>query len=472
MTRNRTLIGNLLLLSTLAVGSVGWEGAAHAQGSCTCISCSLRLSAGEPGQLGWGNPSGGEGEQTYSDAFRIGGRWSATATNGGTGGRGNPITLRWGFALDGSPIPGGQVSGESTDDSNLISYLDGKFGAGVGGSDLTQRPWFTYFSSSFDRWSSLAGLTYVYEPADDGATMYTVTQQGTFGGPGGQIGVRADVRIGGHALDGPSNVLAYNFFPNAGEMVIDTSETDNFTSSSNNFRFLRNTIMHEHGHGLGFNHVESSNSSQLMEPFLSTGFDGPQFDDILAAQRNYGDALEKNGGNDTPARASPLGTLSPGITRSVGTSASGAAVSSNQTDFVSIDDESDVDFFRISLVDAGLLTITLTPRGPTYNEGPQGGAQAAINTAAQSDLTLSLVAPDAITTLLTVNAGGLGVAETISNFPAFIGDYFIRVGGLTNERIQMYRLQASLGSSVIPEPMTLGVFSLAVPMLICRTRRG
>ena len=34
-------------------------------------------------------------------------------------------------------------------------------------------------------------------------------------------------------------------------MVIDTGDLGNFTNSGGNYRFFRNVIMHEHGHGLG-----------------------------------------------------------------------------------------------------------------------------------------------------------------------------------------------------------------------------
>ena len=67
--------------------------------------------------------------------------------------------------------------------------------------------------------------------------------------------------------------------------------------------------MHEAMHALGVNHVYSSTASFLVEPTITTGFDGPQLDDILGMQRLYGDALEKNGGNNSYAAATALGAL-------------------------------------------------------------------------------------------------------------------------------------------------------------------
>lgn len=461
---------SVLILAAVALGSLP---AVHAHGAtngggCFCVSCHLaRYGAGGAAV----DPS--QAEQAVSAPFRIGARWTSTSATPNAPTQGTPVTLRWSIVPDGTAIPGGQVAGESSDGSNLISYMDGIFGTGPGGLDLTQRPWFTHYSSSFARWSALSGLSYIFEPNDDGSDLYTfVPGSGTFGGLGGQAGVRGDVRISGHAIDGPNGVLAYNFFPSIADMVIDTSESSNFASSSNNFRFLRNVLMHEHGHGLGFAHLESSNSSQLMEPFINASFDGPQFDDILAVQRSYGDAREKGLGNDTAARATVLGSVSLGGPQlQIGTSAGATSVvSSTQTDFVSIDDDSDIDFYRVTTLEQGGLTITLTPRGPTYNEGPQGGAQSSFVSSALGNLTLAVVGPDLLTTLISVNLTGLGGIETIT-LPVLGGaNYFVRVGGVSNQ-IQMYLLQVSLVSGVIPEPGALvwvGVVGLG---LVARKRR-
>ena len=461
---------SVLILAAVALGSLP---AVHAHGAtsgggCFCVSCHLaRYGAGGAAV------DLSQAEQAVSAPFRIGARWTSTSATPNAPTQGTPVTLRWSIVPDGTAIPGGQVAGESSDGSNLISYMDGIFGTGPGGSDLTQRPWFTHYSSSFARWSALSGLSYIFEPNDDGSDLYTfVPGSGTFGGLGGQAGVRGDVRISGHAIDGPNGVLAYNFFPSIADMVIDTSESSNFASSSNNFRFLRNVLMHEHGHGLGFAHLESSNSSQLMEPFINASFDGPQFDDILAVQRSYGDAREKGLGNDTAARATVLGSVSLGGPQlQIGTSAGATSVvSSTQTDFVSIDDDSDIDFYRVTTLEQGGLTITLTPRGPTYNEGPQGGAQSSFVSSALGNLTLAVVGPDLLTTLISVNLTGLGGIETIT-LPVLGGaNYFVRVGGVSNQ-IQMYLLQVSLVSGVIPEPGALVWVGVVGMGLVARKRR-
>jgi hypothetical protein len=99
--------------------------------------------------------------------------------------------------------------------------MDNTFGAGVG-SDLTQRPWFHIFEDSLGRLQSLGGLTYNFVTHDDGVAMRF-----------NNIGIldqRADIRIMGKNIDGnvSQNTLAYNSYPNDGDMTIDTSNGDYF----------------------------------------------------------------------------------------------------------------------------------------------------------------------------------------------------------------------------------------------------
>src|SRR5262245_10340439 len=72
-------------------------------------------------------------------------RWSNTATNPSTGPQGTPVTITWSLAPDGTDIPADLFG---TVDSGLIGFLDEYIGAGPGGSDLKQRPWFTYFDQA------------------------------------------------------------------------------------------------------------------------------------------------------------------------------------------------------------------------------------------------------------------------------------------------------------------------------------
>ncbi len=183
------------------------------------------------------------GGQQGVDTLQLTSRWSSTATDGGGLGQGDPTVLTWSIVPDDITSISG-YAGEPASASNLVSFLDSTRGAGPGGSDLTQRPWFSVFSESFARWSELTGIEYVYSAADDGAALGTLS---------GALGTRGDIRIGGHYIDGQSgsNILAYNFYPNNGDMVLDTSNVNSYSDTSNDSRAFRNTVTHEAGHGIG-----------------------------------------------------------------------------------------------------------------------------------------------------------------------------------------------------------------------------
>ena len=378
----------------------------------------------------------GSGNQFAPFQFSDTSRWSSTATNGGGLTQGDPTTLTWSFARDGVSING--FNGEPTSPSNLIGFLGSIYGVTTNDTIFTDEPWFPLFQSYLNRWAQLSGLTYVYEPNDDG---------GTFGSLPGVTGVRGDIRIGGHFIDGQSGVLAYNFFPNNGDMVIDTGDSNFFGGTANNSRALRNVLSHENGHGIGLNHVcpvIGGINGRLMEPFINLSIDGPQFDDILAAQRGYGDSFEKNGGNNAIATATPLGPIASGQTIQRGTNANDNQVVPAEVDFLSLDDDSDLDFFSFTVVNGISVDINLTPLGPTYLSGPQSSngsctAGTSFNSAAQNDLTLQLISSNGSTVLQTSNLGGLQVAENIASGPLPAGTYFVRISGTSNAA-QMYRL--------------------------------
>ncbi len=373
--------------------------------------------------------------------FSDGARWSTTFTNGSGLTQGDPTTLRWGIVTDGTFISSG--FGELAGGSSLIQFMDSLYGDnGVADNgDLTQKPWFTIFSSSFNRLAQISGLTYTYFAINSQSTGFVSIADGST-----SSATVPEILIGGHSIDGQSgsNTLAYNYFPSTGDMVIDTDNTSFFSGTLG----TRNVLMHEAGHGVGFNHVDSSDGAFLMEPFISTAFDGPQFDDILAFQRGYGDILEKSGGNNTFGTATSLGAIGSGNSVSKGTSAgSSTVIAAAATDFTSIDDDSDVDFFSFSVASSGTTTLTLTPKGPTYQQGPQNGTESSFNAAAQNDLTLQLLSTNGTTVLQTANVNGLGGTETIASAALSApGTYFARVSGANND-VQLYRLDVTFSAA-------------------------
>jgi hypothetical protein len=390
--------------------------------------------------------------------FQTSSRWSSTATNGGGLTQGDPTTLTWSITPDGTPIPG--FEGESASASSLISFMDTIRGQGPGGSDLTQRPWFNLFVSAFGRLAAVSGLTYVYEPKDDGKAFSNDPSAAP-----GVLGTRGDIRVGGHFVDGQNgaNILAYAFFPDSGDMVIDTGNTTSFGSTTNDSVLFRDVLMHEGGHGVGLDHVESSDADFLMEPFINTAFDGPQLDDILALQRDYGDPYEENLGNNSTQSATSLGSIGIGQTVHIGTGGSSTVVAASNTDFVSIDDESDVDYFKFTTPTNALVSLTLTPRGTTYQQGPQGGPQTAFNSAAQSDLSLAVLDRNGTTILQSVNAAGIGGTESIPQvLLATAGTYYARVTASTLNQIQLYGLDVSVALTAPETDVSLASGNLAI----------
>jgi serralysin len=380
-------------------------------------------------------------------------RWTSTATNASTGDYGQPITLTWSLVPDGTSISNSYDHLTST--SSLISTFDTAFGAGPGGSDLTQRPWFHLFSDSFNRWNQLGGINFVYEPHDTSLTLGSSTA--------GTLGVRGDVRIGAANIDGASNTLAETLLPQVGDILIDTADMSFFKqndATSPNNRGFRDTLMHETGHAFGLEHVISTTNEFLMAPVIDLNIDGPQIDEIRAIQYFYGDANEKshNGqGNNTPALATPLGSLAVGGSFDVGSSAVGKTsgsnmiVSPNESDFVSVFGTTDADYYSFSVSTAVKLSAVVTPQGGTFDQGQQGGsAPTTFNAVNRNNLSLTLFGPDGTTQLAQVNGAAAGLAETLSDFSlSSAGRYYVRVTGSTADSVQLYDLKLSTVAAVL-----------------------
>jgi serralysin len=372
-------------------------------------------------------------------------RW-LTTSSGSRSANGDPGALTWSFAPDGTSVPDGGFS--TLGPSDLIATFDTTFGAGGGGADLRLRPWFTFFEQSFARWSELSGVTYVYEAADDGVEH---------GSASGQSGVRGDLRIAGAVIDGSGAVLAFNYFPDNGDMVLDTAETLLFSNVSNSHRALRNTIMHEHGHGFGLSHVSTSTDNLLMEPSINTSFDGPQLDEVRAIQFYWGDANEKSNsglGNQTASTATPVGPVAAGGTVRVGADAdvSSQFIRPTATDFASITNLADTDVYAFSVSQLVELTAVLTPMGGTFTQGSVGSIPTSFNASARVDLVLEILDTDGMSSLGLSDTSIAGGIETVVGVNLNAGDYFARITGL-DDTIQLYQLE--LSTVAAPEP---GVF--------------
>lgn len=356
---------------------------------------------------------------TNGSRFQGTDRWTSTATNGAGISQGDPITITYSYVPDGTFIPNLGI-GVGSGNSVLFSFFNGIYAN-------DEADWQPLFDQVFARWSELIGVTYVYEPNDDGVNTNSAP---------GVLGVRGDVRIGAFNLANDTSnggTLAYNNFPNDGDMIFDTDSFYNNTST--NSRRLRNVAAHEHGHGLGMFHVCPISNSKLMEPFVTTSFDGPQLDDILGGQRRYGDLYEPQ--SDDPSNPPSLGSL--GVNDFA------------QLMNVSIDDNADVDFYRFTLTGPGEINITVAPDADAYLQGPQtqfcnGGALTDYNSIHDLSIAVFEAAPP-FSPIASVNATGEGEFENLVETIFTPGDYLIQISGDTTNNIQRYLLQMFVGSA-------------------------
>ena len=374
-------------------------------------------------------------------ALQVGYHWNRTALDGANQNtQGLPIRLTWSIIPDGTAI-----QGDGNTASNLRARLAAIYGGNVNGPAASQ-PWYPIIKAAFDNVASSCGIRFVYEAADDGTALNSLD----FGFNGGVVGTRGDIRIGGHRIDGSNGTVARAYYPDVGDIIIDT-EDDYFATTSNNSVRLRNAVEHELGHALGLMHSCPLNGTKLMEPQLSTNFTGSQFDEIYSLQRNYGDPLEVSSpatNNDTAATARVLGSLPE---------------DSSRWKWLSIDGNSDTDYYRFTTPSEGSLTIRVIPSDPaipSYLEGPQSSngsctAGTLFYPAVQQDLILDVLSGDGATILATANSQPAGGNEEIISLPRpSTGNFFVRVRGGADDRAQLYELEVGRSSA---SPVAVGV---------------
>ncbi len=377
--------------------------------------------------------------------------WEFTATDGDGIARGDAITLTWSIVPDGTMVPG--LNRAPNSPSDLRARLNQLYG--------DEQTWLPLFQQVFDRWQELTGITYVYEPNDDGAAFSSFSVGGD--AQPGVLGTRGDVRIGGRALDGNSGTLAFNFGAPNGEMVIDTND-DAFEDMSNNSRLFRNTVSHEHGHGLGLNHTCPENETKIMEPTVPKVFDGPQHDDILGAQRQHGDPRENN---DTFATATDLGALAEG-TITANTVLGGQ--------FLSLDGSDDVDIFKFTVpASRKKAAVTLRPIGESYLEAaqnPDGSCPPGfmIDSRLNQNLGVEIVGFDAKTVLGSANVNPAGQNETLVDIALTggTGPFFVRVFGGAEDDVQMYEFDLAIAD----DPTQIDDLSVTLAAAPASVRQG
>ncbi|MEC9374029.1 MAG: matrixin family metalloprotease [Planctomycetota bacterium] len=333
-----------------------------------------------------------------------------------------PSTLTYSVPPDGIAVPP-QFSGDSTGTNVLTSRLNTLFNGNTA-------QWKQIFRDMFDEWTSISGNIYIERTTDDGATWPTSAGNNS----------RGDIRIVMRNIDGPSGLLGYNTFPQQGDMLLDAAE--NWASPGLNFRLLRNTISHEHGHGLGLLHSCPVDFSKLMEPVFNSVFQGPQLDDIRGVHDLYGDRYEPN-------------NL---VTEGTDLVDEGLFINSPlKLGLLSMHRFFDNDNFILpdnNPADMHMLSVSVSPVGASYMNGPQDQngfctSASLVNSGFLQDLVITVRNP-AGATVATANAAGLGSGESIVNFPlSSPGRYSIRISSAspnTFNSVQLSDLEVTISA--------------------------
>lgn len=369
------------------------------------------------------------GEPSPTPRYNIVSRIQNTATNGAVA-QFSRFTVTYSFVPDGTTVASeGSVPGSTTGPSNLFSTMDAAF-ASLGGREK----WQSLVRESLERFELFTPINFV-EVTDDGA------QLPGFAGSNDSGSIRGDIRIAMRPIDGAGGTRAYGLFPDVGDIVLDSGDVATWTQAAANHRALRNIVMHNVGHALGLQHVipaspNPGGATKLMESTLSTEYDGPQQDDILACQANYDDRFGPIG---SAPEASPLGTLQGDRTLFVWDAS------------LSIPSTLAGDYFSFDLPDATLpVTVHLSPIGSSYSVGPEGGSTSTYNPRNRRDMNVRLYGQNGTTMITESNATGAGSAEVIlrrdlsSTGP---GVYHVRVGCSNTTAPQRYRLMVYTDSN-------------------------
>jgi subtilisin-like proprotein convertase family protein len=365
----------------------------------------------------------------------------------GTVGQARQARLTMSFPADGTTW-GASPTGPNRLRQDLVAIF------GEGNTDQG----YELIRQAFASWRRVSSLTFT-QVADNNSSLSTSSTRQA---------ARGDIRVGA-ITQGTNGTLAYNFYPTGGgDMTINSSYMNPGSSmggSSNTYRYLRNVVAHELGHGLGYAHPVPCNNTKLMEPFINLNFEMVQIDEIRGAQRNYGDRFA---GNTSSALARDFGSLTtPALTgvRERNLSTNGTAGANG----------SDEDWFRFALGSAQTVRVAIQQTGGSYANQQQttdcnGAANPApvINAGNAGTLSLRLLTGTSTptSTLLTVDAtlnAATGLLEAVIPSAALgAGNYWVQVIDLgpndaANQFVQLYDLEIRPAGATAPPLAVAGV---------------
>ena len=325
-----------------------------------------------------------------------------------------------------------------------------------------------YMRQSLAAWRRVGALTY-QEVADDGSAEDTSIVH---------VSTRGDIRMGGFALGISGQPLAYDAFPSnqgfsicaGSDMFINTSYFTpvyfNFAiPASMPYRLFRNTVAHEHGHGLGFKHTVPCNATKLMEPVINTTVEMLTSDDVRAAITNYGDRFTPNHSFFSPH---DFGTLDSPAVRSVYELDLGV---NGPTVLVNNVATAEDDYFRFTLTTSQAVGITITPTGVLLSQIQSDACSATpttpINGQQAGHLGVQLL-NSSQTVIASSTAAAVGSPQVITTQTLAPGTYSVRVwdqgdapNASVNQVVQTYNLLIRVGSSFAPPQAIAGVSKIA-----------
>jgi Matrixin/Bacterial pre-peptidase C-terminal domain/PKD domain len=342
------------------------------------------------------------------------------------------------------PADGTTWGAGPTGPNSLRARFTTMFGAG------NEDRGFELIRQAFAGWERYNGLVFSEVADNNSALDNNVARQST----------RGDIRVGGISDAGAASqgVLAYNFFPNGGgDMTfIDQQFTAGLMANpNNNYRYFRNVVAHELGHGIAFAHVVPCSQTKLMEPQASSAFEMVQIDDRRGAGGAYGDRYS---GNNSAANARDLGDLTSPSVRSV-------IERDLSTNGSSGPNGTNTDWFRFTLGSTQNVVITVQPTGGTYSGGSQtsgcNGSTTSLVATQAGNLNVELRSGATGGTILqSAASAAAGSAETITANNLAAGTYFVRVvdvGPNANQTVQLYDLTCRVANTTAVPVAVLGI---------------